>query len=482
MDTIYYHSISHLNHQIQSTVNSVLRSVLSGEETELSFHLDEFSLTYENDSLSQEKQNTSASATTSDNDSTEGNLSNTSTFEQSPKGDSGTRYGQQGEVQTNFWNCFSSHIVSTNPKCSKIELMLRKANAITQDILMYLTKNDISKHIMKQQTSRLLQYYLKFTSPHMIHCLFMEIVDYFLMLLKDTYSNYFCLKLFSYLNSSDRMIVINILSNNFIELATNKISTYPFQCIVENLSSIDEQTILIKSLIPTQKKISKNNDSIVTLALDTYGTHVLVKLLTYLPIHLMNPIIIHLLNNFSFLATDANGECSIKKLVSIITTPNDKYFNIIKQKICENAILLCEDPYGNYVLQNVLNVWDNNSKEELMNELSSCFLRLSLQKFSSNVIEKCIMENNNFLLFAVNTLFKHINLMNIMIQNIFGTFVIESIASSLLKSNEPYCKSIMNKFCNYLSKVIQSAFTDEILLTKWNKKLQFYTKSQIQHK
>jgi hypothetical protein len=196
----------------------------------------------------------------------------------------------------------------------------------------------------------------------------------------------------------------------------------------------------------------------------------------------MNPIIIHLLNNFSFLATDANGVCTIKKLVSIITTPNNKYFYIIKQKICENAILLCEDPYGNYVLQNVLNVWNNDNKEELMNELSSCFLRLSLQKFSSNVIEKCIMENNNFLLFAVNTLFKHINLMNIMIQNIFGTFVIESIASSLLKSNEPYCKSIMNKFCNYLSKVIQSAFTDEILLTKWNKKLQFYTKSQIQHK
>ena len=68
------------------------------------------------------------------------------------------------------------------------------------------------------------------------------------------------------------------------------------------------------------------------------------------------------------------------------------------------------------------------------------------------------------------------------LEKLSKTFVIESIASSLLKSNEPYYKSIMNKFCNYLSKVIQSVFTDEILLTKWNKKIQFYTKSKIQHK
>ena len=117
-----------------------------------------------------------------------------------------------------------------------------------------------------------------------------------------------------------------------------------------------------------------------------------------------------------------------------------------------------------------------------MNEFSTCFLRLSLQKYSSNVIEKCIMENNNFLLFAVNTLLKHTNMMNIMIQNIFGTFVIESIASSLLKTNEQQYKSIMNKFFNCLNKVIQTVLTDEILLTKWNKKMQFYTKSQFQHK
>ena len=479
MDTVHHHSISDLHQQIHFTINNVLRSVFNDEENDHSFHLEEFSLINENnsnDSSIQEEPKTNISAIISENDSTESSFSNTSTFEHTPKGDN------QSEAHTNFWNCFCSCTFYTNAKCSKVEFMLRKANSITQDILMYLTKSDISKHIMKQQTSRLLQYYLQFTSSNVIHCLFMEIVDYFLMLLKDTYSNYFCLKLFSFLNSNDRMIVINILSNNFIELATNKISTYPFQCIIENLSSTNERTTLIKTIIPSQKKVSKNNDSIITLAVNTYGTHVIVKLLTYFPTHLMNPIIIHLINNFSFLATDANGVCTIKKLVSVITTPNDKHFYIIKQKICDNAILLCEDPYGNYVLQNVLNVWNNDNKEELMNEFSTCFLRLSLQKYSSNVIEKCIMENNNFLLFAVNTLLKHTNMMNIMIQNIFGTFVIESIASSLLKTNEQQYKSIMNKFFNCLNKVIQTVLTDEILLTKWNKKMQFYTKSQFQHK
>ena len=168
MDTVHHHSISHLHQQIHSTINNVLRSVFNEEENEHSFHLEEFSLTNE-DNSHEHKANTSA---ISENDSTESSFSNTSTFETTPKGDNySKKKEQQSETYTNFWNCFCSYSLYANPKCSKVEFMLRKANLITQDILIYLTKNDISKHIMKQQTSRLFQYYLQFTSSSVIHCL-----------------------------------------------------------------------------------------------------------------------------------------------------------------------------------------------------------------------------------------------------------------------------------------------------------------------
>jgi hypothetical protein len=51
---------------------------------------------------------------------------------------------------------------------------------------------------------------------------------------------------------------------------------------------------------------------------------------------------------------------------------------------------LIEDPYGNYLVQNVLkleNVFKNN---RIFQMIAKDFVRLSQLKFSSNVIEKCL--------------------------------------------------------------------------------------------
>ena len=162
---------------------------------------------------------------------------------------------------------------------------------------------------MRQQTSRLLQYYLQYTSAPVIHNLFMEIINYLAALFKNTYSNYFCLKLFAYLDSNDRITYINILSHNFKDLAMNKVSTHPIQCIIEELTTMSEQHALLSAVIPRYNNTNSNfaHDLIMTLALDVYGTHALVKMLSHFPLHLMNPVITHLTNNFLRLAVHANG-------------------------------------------------------------------------------------------------------------------------------------------------------------------------------
>lgn len=51
---------------------------------------------------------------------------------------------------------------------------------------------------------------------------------------------------------------------------------------------------------------------------------------------------------------------------------------------------LIEDPYGNYLVQNVLKLEDKTKNEQIFSQIAKDFIRLSQLKFSSNVIEKCL--------------------------------------------------------------------------------------------
>ena len=51
---------------------------------------------------------------------------------------------------------------------------------------------------------------------------------------------------------------------------------------------------------------------------------------------------------------------------------------------------LIEDPFGNYLIQNVLKLEKVEYNRRIFGEIAKDFIRLSQMKFSSNVIEKCI--------------------------------------------------------------------------------------------
>ena len=58
--------------------------------------------------------------------------------------------------------------------------------------------------------------------------------------------------------------------------------------------------------------------------------------------------------------------------------------------IIDNISQLIEDPYGNYLVQNVIKLEDKEKNERIFKQIAKDFIRLSQLKFSSNVIEKCL--------------------------------------------------------------------------------------------
>lgn len=57
-------------------------------------------------------------------------------------------------------------------------------------------------------------------------------------------------------------------------------------------------------------------------------------------------------------------------------------------EIIRNALTLVQDPYGNYVVQYVLELGDAQFSDQLIRQFIGHIGGLSVQKYSSNVMEK----------------------------------------------------------------------------------------------
>ena len=204
----------------------------------------------------------------------------------------------------------------------------------------------------------------------------------------------------------------------------NKISTYPIQCIVEQLEAPEEKILVIDSL----------REHVVKLSLNIYGTHVIERILTNFEYEYIKPISDAILENFLFLANNPNGLCVIKK--EIIIENKQANYGALKKEISKDSLVLIQNPYGNYALQTVLENWDLDDCEEIMSNFYGKCILLSLQKYSSNVIEKCLERSQLFLQNCLREI-----LMNdtsstfpVLLRNNFGNYVIQTILRCLPNS------------------------------------------------
>lgn len=118
------------------------------------------------------------------------------------------------------------------------------------------------------------------------------------------------------------------------------------------------------------------------------ATHVLQKIILLFPDNhraYLNEII---LNNFINLCLDPNGICLIKIFIKTNTLIYNK--KRINENIINNFVILAESPFGNYGIQYLMEIWSNNELMGIKDKILENIYQLSLQQFSSNVVEKAI--------------------------------------------------------------------------------------------
>ena len=327
------------------------------------------------------------------------------------------------------------NIPINDPAARDLESLLIKNGYFTHQIYNKL-KGTFIVLMKSQQTSRILQYYLDKTPNDVIHLIFSEFSNQVDTLLLDPYANYFCLKIFYFLNFNDRLIFLKKISSILDVLSVNKIATYPIQCIIEKLISDEEKNIIVNSL---KKNLMK-------LCFDVYGAHVIEKIIINFDYEKHLDYILNFISdNFLFLSNNSNGLCIVKKTITLEYKYKGERFNKMKNNLKQKALELIQNPYGNYALQTAIDNWSLDDIKEIYPMFYGKCLVFSIQKFSSNVIEKCIQKSAEFTFKFINEICTNESSICILLKNNYGNYVIQTTLKICDESKKTILISLIKK-------------------------------------
>ena len=328
----------------------------------------------------------------------------------------------------NYNNKKSNQDISTNINASKknnlfninaeLEMLLIQVKKILNKIqkidssIYYKCKGNFEKIIRTHRGSRIFQNYLKNSHYDILHLIFSEIKNNLSDLLKDSYSNYFCKKLFRNLSQKDRIEYLTLIQPDLNFLSKDSIATYPIQSIIEELGSKNEKNIFYQGI----------KDYIINLAFNIYGAKILEKILSYFEDEYHKEIIENICDNFIELAYNMNGICLVKKI--LLMTHKKELHIKLKKLVFDNALNLIVHQYGNYAIQIIIENWDETDLKEILEIYENKYIFLSNQKFSSNVMERILEKSEKNLENYINEISKGYNL-NELLKNKYGNFVIK---------------------------------------------------------
>ena len=282
-------------------------------------------------------------------------------------------------------------------------------------------------------------------------------------IMRNIYGNYFFQQMIRGAQGFIISKIISYISHEFINISKDPFGTFSIQALLDEVSSVKEEQQILMYI--------KNHE--IEMAFDKNATYVLQKIILSFPdIHRvsLNEII---LSNFKNLCMDSNGICLIKNFIKTNTLISNK--KRIIEEIVKNFVVLAESPYGNYGIQYIMDNWDRNELNDFIKKIIENIYKLSIQQFSSNVVEKAIEKideenreymirklcfENNFILLLKNkfgrfVLQKAINYMNQKLRNEFEINLINKISSN------KYSYKDINKIKKFVMKITNNQFPND---------------------
>ncbi|KAI1381545.1 ARM repeat-containing protein [Hypoxylon crocopeplum] len=235
---------------------------------------------------------------------------------------------------------------------------------------------------LDQYGCRYLQKQLENRNPEQIHMIWLETNQHVIELMIDPFGNYLCQKLLEYCNDDERTVLIQNASLNMVYVALNQHGTRALQKMIEFVSTPLHVQLIIRAL----------QHRVVELIQDLNGNHVIQKCLNKLSSDDAQFIFNAVGNHCIEVGTHRHGCCVLQRCIDHASGDQKMW---LVNKITENAPRLVQDPFGNYVVQYIIDLNETIFTEPLIQQFRGQFVELSFHKFSSNVMEKCLRCGND---------------------------------------------------------------------------------------
>ncbi|WFC97357.1 hypothetical protein MYAM1_000067 [Malassezia yamatoensis] len=238
-------------------------------------------------------------------------------------------------------------------------------------------RGELSQLCKDQYGCRFLQKKLEENDRGQCDLIFQETFPYFAELMTDPFGNYLCQKLLEYCTDAQRDQIVAAIADDLVTISLNMHGTRAVQKTIDFISTPAQTQTIIAAL-------SRN---VVTLIKDLNGNHVIQKCLNRLEAKDSQFIYDAVAQKCMDVATHRHGCCVMQRCIDHAT---DAQRHQLVHEITRHALSLVQDPFGNYVVQYVLDLNEAPFTEALTKQFVHHVCLLSAQKFSSNVIEKCI--------------------------------------------------------------------------------------------
>jgi hypothetical protein len=216
-----------------------------------------------------------------------------------------------------------------------------------------------------QSGSKKLQQMISKSRPEEIEKIVETVAEFMGELMTDKYGNYMCQTLVQSCSASQRLKLLQGMRSHLIRIACDSKGTHALQNLIA-LSNLSEEELIYQQSFA---------GSVVRLCKDLNASHVVQRLLVTVKNSYF--VVKEIVGHVKELAMDKHGLCVIKKCCK-----NPQIFN----EVLENCLILMQDPYGNYAIQVILEIWREECafveryREKLHSFAFRSMLRMLLRK------------------------------------------------------------------------------------------------------
>lgn len=216
-----------------------------------------------------------------------------------------------------------------------------------------------------------------------------------------------------YSNDEQRTALIDNAASQLVKIALNQHGTRALQKMIEFISTPKQ----------TQTVINALQHHVVDLVQDLNGNHVIQKCLNRLSPEDAEFIYEAVGGNCVVVGTHRHGCCVLQRCIDHAS--GNQKARLIAQ-ITSHSFALVQDPFGNYVVQYILDLNEPSFTNPLCATFGGNIPQLSKQKFSSNVIEKCLRTADNYMKREMIEEFLAGNELEKMLRDSFANYVVQT--------------------------------------------------------